>query len=145
MRYEYYNPNPKLRHKKDGTPMGWHVGDCSTRALSKALDLGWLEVFKLQCEEATKRCVETNSLKVCDAILTANGFTKGKISQEWIKRHHRRPTVEMVAEWAKDNLGYKKLVFECNSRAHLTAVENNTLYDVWDCSDTVAWKFWYKV
>lgn len=144
MKYEYYNPNPKVRYRKDGTPMKWHKGDCTTRALAKALDLTWKETFKLQCDEAMNQCTESNSIDVCDAVLLANGFNKGKVSQEWIKRNHRRPTVDMMVEWANRELEHKKIVFECSSPSHLTTVENDTLYDVWDSSDQIVWRYWYK-
>lgn len=54
--YVYYQPNDKdLKNK---------VGDCQIRALSKALNLSWLEVFDLVmpiCRE-----MQTSSIFDCD-------------------------------------------------------------------------------
>lgn len=142
MKYEFFNPNPKQRYKKDGTPMGWHRGDCTTRALSKALDLSWKDTFKLQCDEGMKRCAETDSPEVVESILLNNGFTADKIDEAWIKKHHRRPKVSELVDDLYGHEGNKKIVIKCTH--HVVAAEGETIYDVWDTSDEVVWKFWYK-
>ena len=142
MRYEYYNPSPKKRVKADGTPMKWHKGDCTTRALSKALDLSWHETFKLQCEEAAKQCDNTTAKSVTKAILLANGFQQGIIDQDWVRRHHCRPTVKQAVDQAYRLLGNRKFVINCTH--HLVAAEGDTLYDTWNSGDETVWSWYYK-
>lgn len=142
MRFEYFNPSPKKRVRADGTPMKWHKGDCTTRALSKALDLTWHEAFKLQCEEAAKQCENTTATSVTNAVLLANGFKKGVIDQEWVRRNHCRPTVAQVMNEAYRLLGKRKIVVNCTH--HLVAAEGKVLYDTWDSSDETAWSWYYK-
>ena len=141
-RYEYFNPNPKKRLKADGTPYHWHKGDCTTRALCKALNLEWKDAFKLQCEEAMKRCTETNATEVYNAILLKNGYKKGKINQDWIREYHCRPTVrELVDDVTKNHNGCK-MVVSCTH--HLVAAEDGVIYDVWNSGGATAWSFYYK-
>jgi len=142
MTYEYYNPNPKARVRKDGTPMKWHKGDCTTRALCKALDLSWMEAFKLQCEKAMEVCDATDAKEVYEAILADNGFVKGVISKEYIKHNHCRPTVSKLIDDLFENKGKIKVVINCTH--HLVAAEGDTLYDTWDSSNETVWSFWYK-
>ena len=142
MRYEYYNPSPKKRVRADGTPMKWHKGDCTTRALSKALDLSWHETFKLQCEEASKQCDNTTAKSVTKAILLANGYKQGIIDQDWVRRHHSRPTVKQVIDSAVRKFGHRKFVVNCTH--HLVAAEGDTLYDTWDSGNETAWTWYYK-
>ena len=142
MRFEYYNPSPKKRVKADGTPMKWHKGDCTTRALSKALDLSWHETFKLQCEEAAKQCDNTTAKSVTKAILLANGYKQGIIDQDWVRRHHSRPTVKQVIDSAVRKFGHRKFVVNCTH--HLVAAEGDTLYDTWDSGNETAWTWYYK-
>ena len=142
MKYEYFNPNPKARYKADGTPMKWHKGDCTTRALCKALDLDWKAAFKLQCDEAIKKCNEPNSKEVYESVLLANGFTKGVINKEFIRKNHSRPLISKLLDDIYQKEGKKKVVIKTTH--HLVAAEGDTLYDVWNCSDECVWSFWYK-
>lgn len=142
MKYEYFNPNPKVRVKADGTPMKWHKGDCTTRALSKALDCTWKEAFKLQCEKAMEVCNETDAKEVYESILLANGFKKGAVSKDYIKNNHCRPTVSKLIDDFYTGQGKHKLVIKCTH--HLVASEGDTLYDTWDSNNETVWSFWYK-
>ena len=142
MKYEYFNPSPKKRVKADGTPMKWHKGDCTTRALSKALGISWKEAFKLQCEEAMKICDNTTATSVTNAVLLANGFKKGSINKEWIQQNHCRPTVRELIDDFNKEFNNKKVVVNCTH--HLVAAEGDVLYDTWDSSDETAWSWYYK-
>lgn len=142
MKYEYYNPSPKKRVKADGTPMGWHKGDCTTRALSKALDLSWKEAFKLQCEKGMELCEETSQREVYEAVLLDNGFNKGAINKEWIKKYHCRPKVSKLIDYFYQKNGKKKVVVKCPH--HLVAAEGDILYDTWNSGDEAVLSFWYK-
>ena len=146
MKYEYFNPNPKVRYRKDGTPMGHHKGDCTTRALCKALDLSWKEAFKLQCEKGMELCDETDASEVTEKILLENGFKKGKINMDVVRKTHRRPTVRMLANEigssTTDEFGDANVVYSCTH--HLVAGKADTIYDVFDSGDEVVWSFWYK-
>lgn len=117
-RYQYYQPNEK--DLKD------HVGDCQIRALSKALDLTWLEVFDL----ITPICREQQVMDIfsCDLNKTKEameylGFTYYGVSN---KRGTKRPTVE---EFAKKHPNGRYIVVVAQ---HVVAVVDGKYYDTWD-------------
>ena len=143
----YYNPNPRQRYRRDGSPIkSDHTGDCSVRCICKALDISWEEAYKKLCEEGLKQHRMPDSTEVIVAVLEANGFKKGKISQENIKRTHHRPTVaegiECTSHPNNSLSTKKKFVYKLSH--HVTTVDEGLIYDTWDTSNECVWSFWYK-
>lgn len=66
----YYQPNP----------CGRSVGDCSVRAISAALSIGWEEAFDLLTKFAKNMCDMPSSDQVWGAVLRAHGFYKVAIA-----------------------------------------------------------------
>ena len=64
MSYEYYNPNPK-KHK---------VGDCSVRALCKALNKEWADAYSMLCSEGLHLADMPNSNYVIGMVLRKFNF-----------------------------------------------------------------------
>lgn len=62
----YYNPNPCKRS----------VGDCSVRAVSKALGTSWKRAYTLLAEEGYDVCDMPSSDAVWGAVLRRHGFAK---------------------------------------------------------------------
>ena len=88
--YKYYQPNDKDLEDK--------FGDCQIRALSKALNVTWLEAFDLTIPLCRK--YQVNSLfnlphKLEQEALKQLGFTYIGISN---KRGSKRPTVKEFAK-----------------------------------------------
>lgn len=117
-RYVYYQPNEK--DLKD------HVGDCQIRALSKTLNLTWLETFDL----ITPICREQQVMDIfsCDLDKTKEameylGFNYIGISN---KQGSKRPTVE---SFAKNHPKGKYIVTVSH---HVVAVVDGKYYDTWD-------------
>lgn len=116
--YKYYQPNKKDLKDK--------YGDCVIRALTKAMNKEWLEVFEellpyarqLQCMPSEKLCYET--------YLKANGFEYVGISN---KKGSKRPTVD---RFAKD---HKQGTYVLNVANHIVAVVDGIYYDKWDCGE----------
>ena len=118
MSYKYYQPNDLDLQDK--------YGDCTIRALSKALDVSWLEAF----DKTIPLCRKYQVSNVFDApanirkeFLDQLGFDYHGISN---KRGVRRPT---VAEFAKK---HKKGRYICNVAGHEVAVVDGNYYDTWD-------------
>lgn len=142
----YYNPNPSQRYRRDGSPIkSDHNGDCTVRCITKALDIDWETAYKKLCEEGLKQHRMPSDMDVVKAVLEANGFKKGVINQNYIKRNHHRPTVKGAVDNIKTIDGLKdkkKFVFQ-NSH-HVTTVDEGVIFDTWDTSDECVWSFWYK-
>lgn len=117
----YYQPNKK--DLKD------EVGDCQVRALSKALNLSWLEAFDITiplCRELQTYTLFGVELKRLIPAMEQLGFTYTGISN---KKGTKRPTVE---SFAKDHpLG----TFILSLANHVVAVVDGHFYDTWDCGD----------
>ena len=79
------------------------------------------------------------------AVLEENGFKKGKINQDYIKRTHHRPTVSGIVGncWRVDGLKDKKK-FVFMTTHHATTVDEGVIFDTWDTSNECVWSFWYK-
>lgn len=117
-RFKYFQPNKKDLKDK--------VGDCQIRALAKALDKTWVEVFDL----VTPICREQQVMDIfsCDLGKTKEaieklGFTYHGISN---KKGTKRPTVDL---FAKD---HPEGTYVVTVAHHVVAVVDGTYYDTWD-------------
>lgn len=64
--WQYYQPNP----------CGLSTGDCTVRAISKALDISWDEAHDILSEFAKNMCDMPHKDWVWGAVLRANGFNR---------------------------------------------------------------------
>ena len=117
-RFQYYQPNKK--DLKD------QYGDCTIRALSKALGVTWLEAF----DKMIPLCREYQVSNVFDApssierqIVERLGFTYHGISN---KRGSKRPTVDSFAN------DHPEGTFILNVANHEVACVDGKYYDTWD-------------
>lgn len=117
-RFQYYQPNKK--DLKD------QYADCTIRALSKALNVTWIEAFDLMMEECRKeQCVTIFSLPlpIRKRIMDSWGFDYQGVS---VANGKRRPT---IAEFAK---AHPTGTFICNVAGHEVAIVDGMYYDTWD-------------
>lgn len=120
-RFEYYQPNKK--DLKD------RYGDCTIRALTKALDVTWIEAFDMMipyCREEQVSNVFSAPADVKKRILDGMGFDYKGISN---RRGSKRPTVD---GFAKDHPTGRYI---CNVANHEVAVVDGKYYDTWDCGE----------
>lgn len=117
-RWVYYQPNKKDVEDK--------YGDCTIRALSKALDCSWVEAFDkvipVMREEQVSSVFACN-ITVRKRILDKLGFDYHGVSN---KKGTKRPTVD---SFAKDHPEGR---FICNVANHVVAVVDGKFYDTWD-------------
>ena len=117
-RYCYYQPNKK--DLKD------ELSDCTIRALSKALNVSWIEAFDLQiplCREAQVTNIFAAPAKVRNALMDKLGFSYTGISN---KAGSKRPTVDSFAK------NHRSGTYICNVANHEVAVVDGKYYDTWD-------------
>ena len=116
--YEYYQPN-KMDIKDE-------YGDCTIRALSKVLNITWLEAFDLTIPYCRKYQIPNiffTSCKIKREVMKDLGFAYAGISN---KKGTKRPTVE---EFAKT---HKKGTYILNVANHEVACVDGKYYDTWD-------------
>lgn len=122
--YKYYNPNPA----------GRSVGDCSIRAISKALDLSWDEAYDLVSDAAKKMADMPSSDSVWGAVLRMHGFYREGLPNTC-------PDCYTARDFCWDNpIGIYVLGFG----GHVATVIDGVLYDSWNSSDEIPQYFWTR-
>ena len=126
-RFVYYQPNAKDTRDE--------YGDCVIRALAKAMDKSWVEVYdtlvsigrELQCLPNDKACLER--------WFAENGFVYSGVSN---KKGTKRPTINSFAK------SHPEGVYVVRVAHHLTTIVEGRYYDTWDCGDNAMYGYWYK-
>jgi hypothetical protein len=115
------------------------------RCITKALDIDWEEAYKKLCDEGLKQHRMPDDMDVVKAVLESNGFKKGTINKEYIKKNHHRPTVESaIGEFLSLECFKDKKKFVIQNTHHVTTVDQGIIFDTWDTSNETVWAFWYK-
>lgn len=123
--YAYYQPNPA----------GKSVGDCTVRALSKALGQTWEETYVGLALEGFARGDLLNADSVWGPYLKARGFTRNWIPDECLDCY-------TVSDFAADH-PEGAYVLSMPGK-HVVAVVDGVIYDSWDSSNETPTYFWAK-
>lgn len=120
MEHKYYNPNPYNRN----------VGDCSVRALSKALNKDWIGTYCGLCVEGALLGDMPSANSVWGSYLRKHGFQR-----------HMAPDDITVFEFADS---HKIGTYILALSGHVICVEDNVLYDTWDSRNEIVLYYWSK-
>lgn len=124
MAYIQYNPNPMFRN----------VGDCSVRAIAKALDTDWETSYIRIMINGYAMGDMPSSDAVWGAVLRQNGFYREAIPNTC-------PDCYTAEDFCKDHPeGTYVLAFG----GHVATVVDGDLYDSWDSSREIPQFYWYK-
>ena len=119
-----YNPNPT----------GRNVGDCSVRAVAKALKIDWETAYGLIAANGYAMGDMPSSDIVWGSVLRQNGFYRQAIP-------NRCPDCYTARDFCRDNpYGTYVLGFG----GHVATVVNGDLYDSWNSSDQIPQYYWYR-
>ena len=118
--WKYHNSNPKKRE----------VNDCVIRAISKAEDRSWDEVYSELSTLAQSQKILLDDMRFVEPYLD------GKYERICYKCNGCRMT---VGEFIDKNQEGTYLV---TMQGHITCVKNGILYDTWDCRDKLIWCSW---
>ena len=117
--YKYFQPNDKDLKDK--------VGDCQIRALSKALNLTWVQAFDLTipiCRELQTYTFFDSDFNKTKEAMKSLGFEYTGISN---KKGSKRPTVQ---EFAKN---HPEGTYVLSLANHVVACVDGIYYDTWNC------------
>ena len=119
-----YNPNP----------YGQRTGDCSIRALTKALNKDWDSVFALTAEKGfiQKRVQSTDS--VWGAVLRDHGFKRKSLPDSCPDCY----TAELFCE------DHPEGIYVLGFGGHVATVIDGILFDAWDSSQEPVQFVYYK-
>lgn len=119
-----WNPNPTARR----------VGDCSVRAVAKALDISWEEAFAEIAAAGFAMGDVMSSDSVWGAVLRQHGFYREAIPNSC-------PDCYTAADFARDN---PQGVFVLGFGGHVATVQDGDIYDTWDSSQEIPIYVWYR-
>lgn len=119
-----YNPNPA----------GRQVGDCSIRAISKALNIDWETAYKIVVENGYAMGDMPSSDSVWGSVLRQNGFYRKAISNYC-------PDCYTAEDFARDN---PQGVFVLGFGGHVATIVDGDIYDSWDSSKEIPQFVWYR-
>lgn len=120
----YYNPNPT----------GRNVGDCSVRAVSKALGVDWETAYTMISDNGYAMGDMPSSDSVWGAVLRQNGFYRKAIPNSC-------PDCYTVEDFCRDN---PYGVFVLGFGGHVATVVDGDLYDSWNSSKAIPTYVWYR-
>lgn len=126
MSYAYYNENPAGRQS---------VGDCTVRALSKALGQSWEETYVGLCLEGFIRGDLPNADDVWGRYLYRHGFRRHLIPDDGLGAY-------TVGEFANDH-PHGVFVLSMPGR-HVVTVVDGVFYDSWNSGGETPGFYWTK-
>ena len=120
--YQEYNPNP----------VGRSVGDCSVRAVAKALDTDWETAYAKIAAAGYNMGDMPSSDSVWGAVLRQNGFYRASIDC---------PDCYTAEDFTRD---YPQGTYVLGFGGHVATVKDGVLYDSWDSSHEIPIYYWYR-
>ena len=118
----------------NNNPTGRRVGDCSVRAVSKALDIDWETAYAMIANNGFQMGDMPSSNSVWGAVLRQNGFYRKSIPDSC-------PDCYTAEDFCRDN---PKGTFVLGFGTHVATVVDGNLYDAWNSSNEVPQYFWYR-
>lgn len=122
--FQEYNPNP----------VGRRVGDCSVRAISKALDTDWETAYLMLVSNGFSMGDMPSSDSVWGATLRQHGFYRESLPNDC-------PDCYTAEDFASD---HPDGTFVLGFGGHVATCKDGTIYDSWDSSKEVPQFYWYK-
>lgn len=120
----HFNPNPA----------GRQVGDCSVRAVAKALNVDWETSYQMLCDAGFLMGDMPSSDSVWGAVLRQHGFYRKAIPNYC-------PACYTAEDFCKDN---PRGIFVLGFGGHTATVVSGSLYDSWDSSNEIPQFVWYR-
>lgn len=122
--FERYNPNPQ----------GRVVGDCTVRAISKALGQSWEQTYIGLCLQGFLMGDMPSSNAVWGAYLRSKGFRREIIPDTC-------PECYTVADFAAE---HPRGEYILALSGHVVCVEDGTIFDTWDSTGQIPLYYWFK-
>lgn len=117
-----YNPNP----------VGRRVGDCSVRAISKALDIDWETAYVLLSMNGFSMGDMPSSDSVWGATLRQRGYSRKSVPDLC-------PDCYTAEDFCRD---HPQGTFVLGFGGHVATVRDGMLFDSWDSSQEVPQFYW---
>lgn len=123
MAWVEYNPNP----------VGRRVGDCSVRAISKALNMGWEAAYIALAINGLQMGDMPSSDSVWGSLLRQNNFVRSNIPDSC-------PDCYTAEDFCED---HPHGIYVLGFGGHVATAVNGDLYDAWDSTKEIPQFVWY--
>ena len=120
--------------KWNPNPTGRNVGDCSVRAIARALRVDWETAYTKTAAAGFAMGDMPSADSVWGAVLRQNGFYRQAVPNTC-------PDCYTVAEFAKDHL---EGIYVLALGGHVVTVDNGDWYDTWDSGSQVPQYYWFR-
>ena len=117
MAYIYYNPNP----------LGLSVGDCTIRAISRALNLSWTDTYMGLVNQGYQMYDMPSANRVWGQYLKDNGFKKFQLPDFC-------PECYTIRDFCYD---FPYGTYVVGTGEHVVCVRNGDYYDSWDSGNEI--------
>ena len=124
MKWMDYNPNPK----------GRRVEDCAVRAVAKALEMPWRDVYIMIAAQGLADGDMMHSDAVWGRVLANHGFKRFAVP-------NRCPDCYTAEDFAAD---HPQGTYVLGFGGHTATIKNGILYDAWDSLSLVPQYYWYR-
>jgi len=122
--FRYYNPNPASAR----------VGDCSIRAVAKALNIDWEKAYTLIAANGYQMGDVPSSNNVWGSVLRQHNFYREVIPNTC-------PDCYSVRQFCLDHpIG----IYVLGTHNHVVTVVDGDYYDTWDSGDEIPVYFWTR-
>ncbi len=118
----------------NANPCGRTVGDCTVRAISKALGKPWDEVYAGIALDGYILCDMPSANHVWGAYLRRNGWRRHLIPDD-------APDDYTVADFAAD---HPQGTYIMAISGHVVTIHNGCWYDTWDSAGEIPIYYWTK-
>lgn len=116
------------------SPVGARVGDCSVRAIAKALNTTWEKAYLL---------IAVNGFQMGD-VMSSNNVWGSVLRQHGFKRYNlpnNCPNCYSVRDFCAD---HRKGTYVLGTGTHVVTAINGNYFDTWDSGDEIIAYVWYK-
>ena len=123
-KWTLYNPSP----------VGRNVGDCSVRAVAKALDTDWETAYALIAMNGYLMADMPSSNAVWGAVLRQNGFSRYAVPSTC-------PDCYTIGDFADD---HPHGVYVVGTGNHVCTIRDGVIFDSWDSRSEIPQFYWRK-
>lgn len=115
-------------------PTGRTVGDCSVRAVAKALNTDWETAYLMICSAGFKMGDMPSSNSVWGAVLREHGFYRQAVPDMC-------PECYTAEDFCQD---HPDGMYVLGFGTHVATVIDGNIYDSWDSSQEIPQYYWYR-
>ena len=115
-------------------PISKRVGDCTVRAISKALEQDWERTYIELCLQGFLMCDMPSANHVWGAYLRSKGFCKAVFPEDC-------PNDYSIKDFCRDNPSGRYILA---MPGHVVPVVDGKYYDTWDSGDEIPVYLWYR-